>query len=831
MARRNDAITIRGARQHNLKVERLVIPRRRLVVFTGVSGSGKSSLAFDTIYAEGQRRYIESLSSYARQFLGQMDKPRYDQIRGLTPTIAIEQKAASSNPRSTVGTITEVHDYLRVLYARVGLQHCHACDKPVRSTSAQHVVDEVMTLPRRTRAVVLAPLVKARKGTHADALRSIVSRGFVRARIDGEVVRLDEALPRLDKRRKHSIEIVVDRIRIEPAERSRITDSIELALRESGGDVVLALDGEERTFSEKRTHCGHAFPPLEPRSFSFNSPSGFCPECNGLGVRLEMDPDLVVPDPDLSVNEGAIDPFRSILTRGESWSRNIFDAVAGEFGIDLDRPWKRLPKKHRRVLLTGAGDTRVQVAWEGENGSGKYAMRFEGVLNTLTRRYEQTQSEAQREYYRRYISQVHCSTCEGTRLRPESRAVLVSGMSLTDLCALSVDDALRHVGSLKLSATDRTIATEVVKEVSARLSFLSDVGLGYLTLDRSGPSLSGGEAQRIRLASQVGSELSGVTYVLDEPSIGLHARDMERLVRTLTRLRDLGNTVIVVEHDPSTIRSADHVVDFGPGAGRLGGKIVFTGTPKALARSSTLTGKYISGRLSIEPPAVRRKPKGHLTIRGARENNLDDIDVEIPLSIFTAVTGVSGAGKSSLVNSILYPALMRHLHSSNLRVGKHRSITGLSRIDKVVRIDQSPIGRTPRSNPATYTKAFDEMRRIFSLLPESRARGYKPGRFSFNVKGGRCETCQGGGIRRVEMHFLPDVFVTCEDCRGRRYNEAATVACPSTTCSRRPCATPSPSSRTTPSSPAPCAPSPRWASTTSTSASPPPRSPAARPSA
>ncbi|MCA9668107.1 MAG: excinuclease ABC subunit UvrA [Myxococcales bacterium] len=781
-----DHIHIRGARQHNLKIDALSLPKKKLVVFTGPSGSGKSSLAFDTLYAEGQRRYVESLSSYARQFLGQMEKPVYEQLRGLSPTIAIEQKTASSNPRSTVGTITEIADYLRLLYARVGVAHCPTCGAPVEALSTDQIVERVARL--RGQQLLLAPVVEHRKGEFRDLFEGLRQRGFVRARVDGEVKRLED-VTQLDKKRKHTIELVVDRLDPETSSRSRLADSVESALRE--GDGVLLVEGAGEGLSPARKdarepraqslrlsgrraclRCDIGLPELSPQSFSFNSPLGMCHSCNGLGRRMEIDPELVVPNPDLSINQGAIEPWANAVERQSGWVYRIIEALRDELGIDLDKPFKKLPKKQRELILRGTGERRVEVKWQGKHGSGKWAMRFEGVINTLMRRYKETSSEAMRKRYEAFFAEVDCSSCEGSRLRAESRAVTVGGSSIVDVTRLPVGEARAHFESLALEGSDAIVAVEVLKEIRGRLSFLCDVGLDYLALDRAGPSLSGGEAQRIRLASQLGSELSGVMYVLDEPSIGLHQRDNQRLIATLQRLRDVGNTVIVVEHDAETIGSADHVVDFGPGAGELGGEVVFSGSAARLRRSAGITGQYLSGKKRIEVPASRRSGAAKLEILGASENNLKDLDVALPLGTLVAVTGVSGAGKSSLVSSILYPALTRALHNSRRVVGKHRAIKGLDRIDKAIHIDQSPIGRTPRSNPATYTKCFDLIRGIFAHTPEARAYAFKPGRFSFNVKGGRCESCEGDGVKKVEMHFLPDVYVPCEVCRGQRYNEA-----------------------------------------------------------
>jgi excinuclease ABC subunit A len=795
--RRNPAaepnwIEVRGAAEHNLKIEELRVPKRELVVFTGVSGSGKSSLAFDTLYAEGQRRYIESLSAYARQFLGQLERPKVEHLTGLSPTIAIEQKAASSNPRSTVGTITEIYDYLRVLFARVGTQFCHECGNPVASQSAEQIVGELLALPEGSKAVLLAPLVVHRKGEFRELFEELRGRGFVRVRVDGEIHRLEEP-PKLDKKFKHSIELVVDRVKVRKQDRLRITESVELALREGKGELQVEAElagsgaaglgevsgaggGEtvSMAFSQERSCCGHAFPELSPQSFSFNSPLGMCPECNGLGTRMEVDPELVVADPSLSIREGAIAPWSNAVDREAGWTWRIIEAVADTYDIDLDKPWTKLGKRKRGLVLFGSRGKRIRVKWgNSEEGShGEWGMRFEGVVNSLERRYAQTSSESAREHYRKYFHEAECDACAAKRLRPESLAVRIRGHDISELTAMTVADAQTWVGELELTGAQKIIAEGALREIVGRLGFLLNVGLDYLTLDRSGPTLSGGEAQRIRLASQLGSELSGVMYVLDEPSIGLHQRDNQRLIATLQRLRDLGNTVLVVEHDEDTIRAADHVVDFGPGAGHLGGEVVYSGSAKGLARcKASLTGAYLAGKKRIEVPGERREPSGQIWVRGAAEHNLAEIDVSFPLGVLCAVTGVSGAGKSSLVNGILLPALSRKLHDSSGRVGAHRKITGLDALDKVIAIDQRPIGRTPRSNPGTYTKAFDEIRAIFAKLPDSRARGWKAGRFSFNVKGGRCEACSGDGVVKVEMHFLADVYVPCEVCNGRRYNQ------------------------------------------------------------
>ncbi|HET6333257.1 MAG TPA: excinuclease ABC subunit UvrA [Polyangiales bacterium] len=774
--REPDTIEVIGARTHNLDVPLLRIPKHSLVVFTGVSGSGKSSLAFDTLYAEGQRRYIESLSAYARQFLGQLERPAVDRIRGLSPTIAIEQKSASANPRSTVGTITEIYDYLRVLYARAGQQYCHICGKPVKSQSAQEIVDEVLADWNGSKALILAPLVTHRKGEFKDVLAGAVKRGFVRARIDGELKRLDEPIA-LNKKVNHTIELVVDRITVRTEDKPRLAESVELALKEGQGEVRIEEDkkgGKKGMWSEARSCCGVAFPELTPQSFSFNSPLGMCPECHGLGVRTDVDPVLVVPDHALSIREGAIAPWRAAMERGEGWTFRIAEAISRATKVDLDKAWKDLTKNQQKQILHGLGEKKVEVRWGGdaddENGA-TWGFRFEGIVPMLTRRYLETNSEPMRDHYRRYMSERPCDACNGERLRSESRAVKLSGKAIQEVTALTVRAAHQHFENLGLTGKARKIAEGALIEIESRLRFLLDVGLEYLTLGRSGPTLSGGEAQRIRLASQLGSELSGVMYVLDEPSIGLHARDNERLIATLQKLRDLGNSVIVVEHDAATIEAADHVVDFGPGAGSLGGKVMFSGSPMGLRQSAeSLTGQYLSGKRRIETPKTRREPKGAIKILGATENNLKNVDVEIPLGVFVAVTGVSGAGKSSLVNGILLPALSRELHGSTGPVGAHTKIEGIDAIDKIIAIDQKPIGRTPRSNPGTYTKAFDVIREIFASLPLARQRGFNAGRFSFNVKGGRCEGCQGDGVMKVEMHFLADVYVPCETCGGRRYN-------------------------------------------------------------
>ncbi len=770
-----NVIIIRGAAEHNLRIEHLEIPKDRLIVFTGVSGSGKSSLAFDTLYAEGQRRYVESLSSYARQFLGQMDKPKYEKLSGLSPTIAIEQKAASANPRSTVGTVTEVYDYMRVLFARVGVQHCHLCGRPVAALSPQQLVDEINAFGKGQQALLLAPLAVNRKGTHQDLFERAKERGFVRVRVNGTVYHLDDAIPPLDKKRKHTVELVVDRIEVGGTDVNRLMDSVETALGESGGELVVAeAGGTEHRFSAHHhcADCNVGFSPLSPQSFSFNSPVGACESCSGLGTRLEMDPDLVVPDPDLSIYNGAIAPFASQIQRADGWNARIFEALEREMGVDLDRPWKLLPKKVKDLVLYGT-DRRVKVHFSRDESSFRMAVKFEGVANTLLRRLQQTKSPQMREFYTKYMSQVPCSECDGTRLRPETLAVKVGGRNIHEVSAMSVAEAAEWFGALALDGAKGQVAKEIVKEIGARLSFLVNVGLSYLTLNRLAPTLSGGEAQRIRLASQLGAELSGVLYVLDEPSIGLHQKDAGKLLDALEGLRDLGNTVIVVEHDSDTIARADHIVDFGPGAGQAGGRVVCEGSVDDMRRcADSLTGAYLRGDMAVSPAREPRLPKGWLSIRGATHNNLRKVDADIPVGTLTVFTGVSGAGKSSLLSATILPALERILNGAVVHAGHFDSLKGVEQFDKVIHIDQKPIGRTPRSNPATYTKAFDEIRDILAATKEAKSRGYNAGRFSFNVTGGRCEACGGAGVVRVEMHFLADVYVVCEVCKGHRYNDA-----------------------------------------------------------
>ena len=774
-SRELDHILIRGAEEHNLKNITLRIPKKRLVVFTGPSGSGKSSLAFDTLYAEGQRRYVESLSAYARQFLGQMEKPKYDTIRGLAPTISIEQKSASKNPRSTVGTITEIYDYLRVLFARVGTQYCTRCAREVGRQSAAEIVEAILTLPEGTRFQLLAPVVRRRKGEHRDIFKDAMKSGFTRARVDGELHEV-ESPPDLEKDKKHDIEIVVDRLAMRDGVSSRLTDSVETALKQSGGLLIVEVPGEsEVLYSEKLAcpDCGISFPDLEPPLFSFNTPTGMCVDCNGLGWRKVMDPDLVVSDASLSLSGGAIRPWATAMKRGQGWSYRYLKQATDALGVDRDIPWESLSEASRRTILFGT-EEEFTVQWRGKRSAGEWTTTFEGVLPNLERKYKQTESNQMRRYYESFMRTLPCPACGGSRLRAEARAVKVGRRSLPDLVRMTITEAHAAIHDLGLSGNKATIAEELIKEVGNRLGFLLNVGLDYLTLDRLGPTLSGGESQRIRLAAQVGTELTGVIYILDEPSIGLHQRDNRRLLRTLQHLRDIGNSVIVVEHDQETIEAADHLVDFGPGAGRHGGEIVFAGPPDGVrSHPTSLTGAYLSGRMKIETPSERRKPDGRtVTVRGAKQNNLQDIDVSLPVGCLVAITGVSGAGKSSLVNGILSPALANYFNKASRPVGRHKDILGFEHFDKMVDIDQKPIGRTPRSNPATYTKLFDLIREVFANTKDARAAGYTKSRFSFNVKGGRCEACSGDGSLRIEMHFLADVFVPCEVCRGERFNEA-----------------------------------------------------------
>ncbi|MGA1868810.1 MAG: excinuclease ABC subunit UvrA [bacterium] len=774
------AIIIKGAREHNLKNISVEIPKKKLVVFTGVSGSGKSSLAFDTIFAEGQRRYVESLSSYARQFLGQMEKPHYDYIRGLSPTIAIEQKSASRNPRSTVGTLTEIYDYIRVLFGRVGIQYCYQCQRPVGTQTSQQMIAEILALPERSRIMVLAPLVRLRKGEFKQLFSDLQSKGFIRVRMDGEIYELSE-LPALDKNKKHTIDVVVDRLIINENIKVRLTDSVEIALKLAQGQLIVSHAQQaggpwtDLQFNERLVcnYCTISYPELTPQLFSFNSPLGMCKECNGLGRRPEIDPALIISHPDRSIEEGAFEAIGFFKKSAHSWSYQILKSVAKDLAIDISLPFSQLPPEHQKIILYGAGDREFVVHYRSKKFNLDYTTQYEGVIPTLLRRMKQTTSEAQKTRYESYMSSVPCSSCGGTRLRKEACSVMVGGKTMPELLSLTITQVAKFFDLLSFEGTKALIAKELIKEIRSRLHFMLNVGLEYLSLDRSGPSLSGGEAQRLRLASQIGTELTGVLYVLDEPSIGLHQRDNARLLSTLCHLRDIGNSIIVVEHDRETIESADHCIDFGPGAGTHGGKIIYSGTPaKILDSATSLTGKYLKGSLTIPLPSERRTPYGWITIQGAAENNLKDIDVAVPLGVLCFVTGVSGAGKSSLIRQILYPALANHFFFARMHVGKYRALQGIDQINKIINIDQKPIGRTPRSNPATYVKVFDLIRDVFSMQKDARIAGYKKSRFSFNVKGGRCEACRGEGMVKVHMHFLPDVYVPCEVCHGTRFNEA-----------------------------------------------------------
>ncbi|HET6385039.1 MAG TPA: excinuclease ABC subunit UvrA [Armatimonadota bacterium] len=766
-----DQIVIRGARQHNLKNIDVTIPRDRLVVITGLSGSGKSSLAFDTIYAEGQRRYVESLSSYARQFLGQMDKPDVDYIEGLSPAVSIDQKSATRNPRSTVGTVTEIYDYLRLLFARIGKPHCPKCGRSITRQTVEQIVDTVMDLPEGSRIQVLGPVVRGRKGEYKSVLEEVRKNGFVRVRVDGENYELTDAIP-MDRYKQHTVEVVVDRLIVKPDVTRRLAESIETALKLGKGvGGVLLESGEELLFSESLAcvECGLSFEELAPRNFSFNSPYGACPDCHGLGTHTELDPDLVMPDWSRSLAGGAI----AALERSSSeYYPRIFQSLGDAYGFDVNRPVSEMTDAQRKVILYGA-TKRVPVSFTNRHGRiRRYETSFEGVVNILRRRYRETSSQGIREEIEQFMSSRPCAACKGMRLKPESLAVLIDGRNISEVSSLAVDDALLFFDSMELSPRDYSIARQIVKEIKTRLGFLLNVGLDYLTLDRGAATLAGGEAQRIRLATQIGSGLTGVLYILDEPSIGLHQRDNCRLLETLIRLRDLGNTIIVVEHDEETIMAADHVIDIGPGAGVHGGHVVAQGTPEHIAaQPQSITGQYISGERRIQTPARRRQPRGEpVVVRNARSHNLTGIDVAFPIGVFICVTGVSGSGKSTLVQETLFPRLKYLLQGSHGAWGAHDEITGFDQIDKVVDIDQSPIGRTPRSNPATYTGVFDQIRDLFSQTQEAKVRGYMPGRFSFNVAGGRCEACKGDGIIKVEMHFLPDVYVPCDVCKGARYN-------------------------------------------------------------
>ena len=768
----NHDLVITGAREHNLKDISLRLPRDRFIVITGLSGSGKSSLAFDTIYAEGQRRYVESLSAYARQFLGQMDKPDVDSIEGLSPAISIDQKTTSRNPRSTVGTVTEIYDYLRLLYARIGHPHCPNCGRPIAGQSIQQIVDQVCELQPDTRFSVVAPVVRGRKGEYGKLFEQFRADGFTRVKVDGEVRELEEQID-LDKKYKHDVAVVVDRLVMKDGLRRRLTDSIETAAQLADGLVEIeTADGETLTFSEKFAcvHCGISLPEIEPRVFSFNSPHGACPACHGLGFTQEIDPALVVPDGSLSIDKGALLPYGQLSF---GWLEQAFESIASQFGVDTDVPWDEMPQEQRDLYLLGTGKERIPLSYRNYQGRMRhYTSSFPGILKHLMRRYAETESEQVRQKIEEYMADRPCPECHGARLKPTSLAVTVGGRNIYDFTLMSVRESLAFLRAVELTDTERLIGDRVIREIVERLTFLNDVGVGYLTLQRASATLSGGEAQRIRLATQIGSALVGVLYILDEPSIGLHQRDNRRLIDTLLRLRDLGNTVIVVEHDEETMRSADHIVDMGPGAGEHGGEIVSEGTPEeVMADPASLTGDFLSGRRRIALPGQRRLPVEWFTVRGARMHNLRDIDVAFPVGAFSCVTGVSGSGKSTLVNEILYKGMAARLNrGTKLRAGEHSGIDGAKLLDKVIDIDQSPIGRTPRSNPATYTGVFDHIRQLFSQTPESKLRGYKPGRFSFNVKGGRCETCKGDGQIKIEMHFLPDVYVPCEACRGKRYN-------------------------------------------------------------
>ena len=766
-----NTIIIRGARQHNLKNVDVDIPKNKLVVITGLSGSGKSSLAFDTLYAEGQRRYVESLSTYARQFLGQMEKPDVDIIEGLSPAIAIEQKAAGHNPRSTVGTVTEIYDYLRLLFARIGVPHCYQCGKPVLKKTLDEIIDQVMAMPEGTRIIILSPLAENEKGDFKKLFKTLAKEGFARVKINGEMAELDQVKP-LPKTKKHTIDVVVDRLIVKASIRNRLADSLELALAQSEGRVIIDVIGDTPivfTESTTCTDCGIGFGEFTPASFSFNSPHGACPECDGLGAKSEFDPELIIPDTNLSLRDEAVVPWAN---KSSVQFAEFLDALTHFYQADIYTPFKDLPDQLKQVILYGSGDTEIPFYFEKDNRKVTYKRKFEGVIPNLKRRFHDTESRATREEIRQYMNDKPCPACDGTRLTPASRWVRVDTATISDLTRLSVLMARQAVGNLNLTEKEKTIAARILKEIDDRLGFLANVGLGYLTLDRSAATLSGGESQRIRLATQIGSKLCGVMYVLDEPSIGLHQRDNNRLLRTLLQMRDLGNTVVIVEHDQETMVTADYLIDMGPSAGMKGGEVVFRGTPRDIMNhDASLTGRYLSGRKKIHVPETRRSAQGPcLTIEGASGNNLKDIDVRFPLGCFTCVTGVSGSGKSTLVLSTLHRLLTQRLHFARATASPYRSIHGLEHVDKIVNIDQSPIGRTPRSNPATYAGLFTTIRDLFSRTPEARARGYKSGRFSFNIKGGRCEACQGDGIIKIEMHFLPDVYVTCDVCRGKRYN-------------------------------------------------------------
>ena len=767
-------IKIRGANENNLKNLDVDIPRNEMVVLTGLSGSGKSSLAFDTIYAEGQRRYMESLSSYARQFLGQMEKPDVESIEGLSPAISIDQKSTNRNPRSTVGTVTEIYDYFRLLYARIGIPHCPKCGREIKKQTVDQMVDHIMGMPERTKIQLLAPVVRGRKGTHAKLFEQARKSGYVRVLVDGSLYELNEEI-KLDKNIKHNIEIIVDRLIVKPGIEKRLTDSIETVLNLAEGKLVVdTMDGNYVNFSQSFAcpDCGISIDEIEPRSFSFNNPFGACPSCFGLGYRMEFDVDLMIPDRSLSISQGAITVmgWQSCADKG-SFTRAILDALAKEYHFDLDTPFEEYPQEVQDVLIHGTNGKEVKVYYKGQRGEGVYDVAFEGIVKNVERRYRETGSETMKQEYESFMRITPCPSCKGQRLKPEALAVTVGDKNIYEVTSMSISSLSEFLEGLQLSETQQLIGEQVLKEIKARVGFLVNVGLDYLTLARATGTLSGGEAQRIRLATQIGSGLVGVAYILDEPSIGLHQRDNDKLLGTLKHLRDLGNTLIVVEHDEDTMRAADCVVDIGPGAGEHGGQLVAIGTAEEIMQNpNSITGQYLSGKIKIPVPEVRRKPTGFLTIRKAAENNLKNIDVKIPLGVMTCVTGVSGSGKSSLVNEILYKSLARKLNRARTIPGKHKCIEGVEQLDKVIDIDQSPIGRTPRSNPATYTGVFDQIRDLFAATADAKARGYKKGRFSFNVKGGRCEACSGDGILKIEMHFLPDVYVPCEVCQGKRYN-------------------------------------------------------------
>ncbi len=770
---KKEVISIRGAKEHNLKNIDLDIPRNQFVVLTGLSGSGKSSLAFDTIYAEGQRRYMESLSSYARQFLGQMEKPDVENIQGLSPAISIDQKTTNRNPRSTVGTVTEIYDYLRLLYARIGVPHCPKCGKVISRQTVDQMVDAIMKLPERTRFQLLAPVVKGRKGQHIKLLEKIKKSGFVRARIDGNLYDLSEEI-NLDKNKKHIIEIVVDRLVVREGIEKRLADSIETVLDLADGLLIVdVIGGEEMHFSQSFScpDCGISMEEIEPRSFSFNNPFGACPDCFGLGYKMEFDLELMIPDPSISIADGAITVMGwQSCTDKKSYTRAILDALAKEYGFDLHTPFNEMSEEARNIILYGTDGHSVKVYYKGQRGEGVYDVAFEGLIKNVQRRYRES-SERMKAEYEAYMTVTPCDTCHGQRLKATSLAVTIGGLNIAQLCDMNIGKIAQFFNEVQLTERQQLIGAQILKEIHARIGFLIDVGLEYLSLSRATGTLSGGEAQRIRLATQIGSGLVGVAYILDEPSIGLHQRDNDKLIKTLKNLKDLGNSLIVVEHDEDTMLAADHIVDIGPGAGEHGGEVVAQGTPEEIMKAeNSITGAYLSGKIKIPVPTERKKPTGFLKVLGAAQNNLKNIDVEIPLGVMTCVTGVSGSGKSSLINSIVYKRLAKELNRAKVKAGKHKGMEGIEQLDKIIAIDQSPIGRTPRSNPATYTGVFDQIRELFAMTKDAKARGYNKGRFSFNKKGGRCEACSGDGIIKIEMHFLPDVYVPCEVCGGKRYN-------------------------------------------------------------